>query len=278
VVSGQAVANRAGTAHVQHVREIYAGAAGRTGEALWPAFREHVARADALVCVSQAAAAQFDGRAAPVVLHDGVPRVPGRMPREGARRDLGLEPDRFVVAVVGRISDWKGQRVLARALAEPALAEIGAVGLVVGAPARHQQRHESDLIALRDRLGLGGRLRVLGFRDDLAAVFGAADAVAAPSVHPDPFPNVVLEAAASGVPVVGARRGGIPEILRNGTGRLVPPEDPSALATALRELADAPEEARRLGEAAAADVPSRFALPRMVDAVQEQYERLLARR
>jgi len=279
IVSGQAVAERAGACHLQHVREIYDGSAGRIGTALWPLFRKHLVRADALACVSRAAAAQFDGRGRSFVLHDGLTRTPGKTPRRAARRTLGLHPDRFVVAVVGRVSDWKGQHVLARALAEPPLAEIGAVGLVAGSAAPLQPRHESDLIALRDELGLGSRFRLLGFQEDLATVFGAADAVAAPSTYPDAFPNAVLEAAASGVPVVAVEVGGISEIVRHGgTGKLVPSPDPTTLATTLRELADDPQQARRLGASAAADVPARFGLRRTIDAVEEQYQRLSGRR
>ncbi len=275
IVSGQAVAERAGAAHLQHIREIYDGSAGRIGTALWPVFRRRLVRADALACVSRAAAAQFEGRGRSFVLHDGLTRTPGRTPRQAARRALRLDPDCFVVAVVGRISDWKGQHVLARALAEPPLAEIGAVGLVVGSAAPLQPRHESDLVALRDELQLGHRLRLLGFQEDLAAVFGAADAVAAPSTHPDAFPNAVLEAAASGVPVVAVDVGGISEIVRHGgTGKLVPSPDPTTLATTLREWADDPQQARRLGASAAADVPARFGLRKTIDAVEEQYERL----
>jgi glycosyltransferase involved in cell wall biosynthesis len=199
------------------------------------------------------------------------------MPGPEARKALGLDADRFVVAVVGRVSDWKGQDVLARALAERPLAEIGAVGVVVGDAAPLQSHHARDLAGLRDQLGLGERFRLLGFRDDLEAVFGAADVVAAPSTHPDAFPNAVLEAAAAGVPVVGVDVGGLPEIVRDGvTGRLVPRPEPPALAGALRQLADDPDAARRLGADAAADVRERFDLGRMLDALQERYDCLVA--
>jgi glycosyltransferase involved in cell wall biosynthesis len=256
-----------------HVREIYAGAGGAAGP-LWPFFRRRLERADALACVSAAVAAQFRRRA--LVLHDGLVRVPEPGGRQAARTDLGVPGDRFTVALLGRISDWKGQDVLARALAEPPLAEIGAIGLVAGDPFPGNERFERDLSALATRLGLGDRLRLLGFRDDVQTVLGAADAVAVPSTRPDPLPNSALESAAAGIPVVAAAHGGLPEIVRDGvTGRLVPPGDHVALARALRELADDPAAARALGAAAAADVRERFALPRMLDELHELYERLL---
>ncbi len=277
ILSGHAVAKRAGAAHLQHVREIYGDSAGRVGVLLWPLYRRRLLRADALACVSRAAAAQFTGHGRAFILHDGLTRIPGRVEREEGRRALGLDSDRFVVAVVGRVSDWKGQQVLARALAERPLAEIGAVGILAGSPAARQLHHERDLLTLRTRLGLGERLRLLGFRGDLSTVFGAADVVALPSTHPDAFPNAALEAAASGVPIVGVDAGGISEIVRDReTGRLVPAPDPRDLAVALRDLADEPARATRLGSAAAAEVRTRFGLGRMLAALEDSYERLLA--
>jgi glycosyltransferase involved in cell wall biosynthesis len=250
---------------VVHVREIYEGVAPGP---LWPLLRRRLLRADALVCVSRATAAQFEGAPQVSVIPDGVVRVPRPVLREDARRALGLPVDRFVVAVIGRVSDWKGQDVLAAALEQPPLAEIGAIGLVAGDAYPGAERFERAL-ANRDRL------RLLGFRNDVETVLGAADAVAVPSRRPDPLPNSALEAAAAGLPVVGSPSGGLPEIVTHReTGVLVEPS-PLPLARALRELADDPSEARRLGAAAAADVRRRFAVERMLADVQSLYDRLL---
>jgi glycosyltransferase involved in cell wall biosynthesis len=246
---------------------------------LWPLYRRLLLRADALPCVSRAAAAQFDGSGRALVLHDGLTWVPRRVRREEARDALGLDPDRFVVGMVGRVSDWKGQHLLAQALADPALADIQAIGIVAGEAAPLQRQHETDLIALRDGLGLVERFKLLGFREDLETVFGAVDVLAVPSSHPDAFPNTVLEAAASSVPVVAMDIGGLPEMIVDGqTGRLVPAADVRRLASVLRELADDPEQGHRLGEAAAAEVRSRFGLAPMISAVEELYDVLLAAR
>jgi glycosyltransferase involved in cell wall biosynthesis len=232
--------------------------------------------ADRLLCVSRSVAAQFSDSGRTAVVYDGLPRAPDRAERAAARASLGLAEDAFAVAVLGRLSSWKGQDVLARALAKPPLASIEAVGLIAGAPWPGADRPAAELERLRETLGLGDRLRSLGFQADLATVFGAVDAVAVPSTRPDPFPNAALEAAAAGVPVVAAAHGGLPEMLRDGeTGLLVEPGDAGALASALRSLAEDPGRARRLGDAAAADVAERFSSDRMVAAVQAQYEALL---
>jgi glycosyltransferase involved in cell wall biosynthesis len=205
------------------------------------------------------------------VIHDGLAVEPRRAPQREARLALGLPRDRFVAAVVGRISGWKGQDVLARALAEPALAELDAIGLVAGDAWPGQEQHER---ALEDQ-GLGDRLRMVGFREDIENVYGAADVVVVPSTRPDPLPNAALEAAAAGCCVVAAAHGGLPEIVRDGvTGHLVTPGDHAELARALAVLADDPGERERLGAAAAADVRRRFAPEHLVAEVSRLYDDL----
>jgi glycosyltransferase involved in cell wall biosynthesis len=268
----------AGLPHVVHVREIYAGAGGAVGSALWPLLRHRLLRADALLCISGAVADQFGDASNVAVVHDGLPREPGRAERGAARAALGLDAKPFVVGLIGRVSDWKGQDVLARALAEPALAEIGAVGLVAGDPFPGNEASERELRRLSQSLGLGERLRLLGFREDVETVLGAADALAVPSTRPEPFGLVALEASAAGLPVVAAGHGGVTEVVRDGeTGLLVAPRDPTALAAALRRLADDAELARRLGAAGGERAHSEFSLERMLADVQGAYDRVLSR-
>lgn len=270
-LGGAAAARLAGVPHVWHVREIYAGF-----ERWWPGYRRLLLTADALPCVSEATASQFDGAPEARVLHDGLAIVPGRAPRDAARAELGLPADAFVVAVLGRISGWKGQDVLVKALAqEPLRDRDDVVALVAGEPWRGEQRHLRELHESATRLGVGDRLRHVGFRSDVENVYGAADVVAVPSKQPDPLPNAALEAAAAGCCVVAARHGGLPEILTDGrTGILVEPGSEEELARALAYLADHPERREALGAAAAADVGERFSTARMLDEVQAMYDRL----
>ena len=276
VLGGQAAARGAGVPHVLHVREIYAGAGGPAVAALWPLMRRRLVRADALLCISRAVAEQFGAASNAQVIHDGLPRVPARADRAVARDALGVAADGFAVALVGRVSDWKGQDVLARALAEPALAEIGAVGLVAGDQFPGNERSELELRELAASLGLGERLRLLGFREDIDTVLGAADVLAVPSTRPEPLGLVALEGSSAGLPVVASDHGGVREAVRHGeTGLLVPSGDTAALAGALRLLADDSDLAGRLGAAGAELVRTHFGRERMLDKVQDVYDRLL---
>jgi glycosyltransferase involved in cell wall biosynthesis len=244
------------------VREIYAGF-----ERWWPAYRRLLLTADALPCVSKATCEQFDTDPAAFTLYDGLAVAPGRADRAGARAALGLPADGLVVAVLGRISGWKGQDVAVRALSYLDDATL----LIAGQPWRGEDRHLRELWSLARAIGVEDRVVHAGFVDDVAQVYGAADVVAVPSTQPDPLPNAALEAAASGCCVVASDHGGLPEILRDGeTGVLVRPGDPRALATGILNA-----DRRRLGAAAATDVAERFAPQRMLDELQALYDRLV---
>ena len=287
-LGGAAAARAAGVPHAWHVRESYDDLAR-----LWPAYRRVLMTAAALPCVSGAVAAQFagtDGRARTRVLHDGLAIEPRRAERAGARAALGLPADAFVVAVAGRLSSWKGQDVLVRALADRPLSEVPAPGsppgerrtypptvaLLAGDAWAGNPRPATDLRALAAQLGVADRVILAGFREDVETVYGAADVVAVPSTRPDPLPNAALEAAAAGCCVAASDHGGLPEILRDGaTGVLVAPGDPAALAGALAALRDDPARRDALGAAAARDVRERFAPARLGEAVQALYDEVL---
>jgi glycosyltransferase involved in cell wall biosynthesis len=270
VLGGAAAAALARVPHIWHVREIYSGF-GR----LWRGYRRVLGTARALPCVSEATAAQFDARTPTHVIYDGLAIDARRAPQHDARRALGIDPDKPLIAVLGRISEWKGQDVLVRALAEPALAARGALGLIAGEPWPAAGHRRQAVLDLADELGVSSRLHLVGFREDVSTIYGAADLVAVPSTAPDPLPGAAIEAAAAGCAVLASDHGGLPEIIRDRqTGRLVVPGDSRALAGAAAELLDDPDERERLGSAAAADVRARFTQAQLLDRVQTLYDEL----
>jgi glycosyltransferase involved in cell wall biosynthesis len=272
VLGGAAAAAAAGVPHVWHVREIYS----RFGR-LWRPYSSLLRTAGALPCVSKATAEQFPRSRKLRVILDGIAIEVSRTSRPVARAALGLDADAPVIAVLGRISDWKGQDVLVRALAQAPLAARGAVGLIAGEPWPGAEERAAQVLALARELGVTTRLRMLGFRDDLETVLGAADLIAVPSTAPDPLPGAAIEAAAAGCTVIASAHGGLPEIIRDGeTGRLVKPGDAAALAQAAAELLDDPDRRERFGAAASRDVRERFSAARMLRSIQDLYDSLLS--
>jgi glycosyltransferase involved in cell wall biosynthesis len=267
-LAGAAAAALTRTPHVWHVREIYDRYAR-----FWPAYRRLLSTARVLPCVSQATTVQFGHSARTRVLYDGLWGEPRRTERAEARARLGVEPDVPTVAVLGRISDWKGQDVLVRALGEPALRQRGAVALIAGEAWPGAEHRARDLANLASALGVSSRVCMLGFRDDVETVFGAADLIAVPSAAPDPLPGAAIEAAAAGCAVIASAHGGLPEIIRDReTGRLVRPGDPKALAETAAGLLDDPAARERLGAAAARDVRARFGADRLRREIHALYD------
>lgn len=121
-------------------------------------------------------------------------------------------------------------------------------------------------------------VRFLGERTDVASLLHAADVFVLPS-RSEACPNGVLEAMATGLPVVAARVGGLPEMIESGlSGVLVPPDHPEALAAVVLDLIRRPSFALKLGRAARVEIENRFSLERMVSAFTTLYRSELSRR
>jgi glycosyltransferase involved in cell wall biosynthesis len=156
------------------------------------------------------------------------------------------------ILYVGRVTRHKGLGQLIRAVGSIQGANLEVSGEGWWKPAAEK------LVA---RLGLGSRVRFLGWLDppELDAAYRRAAVVAVPSLWPEPFGMVGLEAMARGRPVVATATGGIPDWLADGeTGLLTPPGDVRALARALEQLLDDPELRARMGAAGAEHVRRRF--------------------
>jgi glycosyltransferase involved in cell wall biosynthesis len=125
-----------------------------------------------------------------------------------------------------------------------ALAQIPEAYLWLAGEGPERDRLES----LVRELGLAARVRFLGWRDDTAELFAAADVFVCPSRH-EPLGNVVIEAWAQGLPVVAAAAAGPAALIGEGeSGLLVPFDEPQALAAALQRLLGDGDLAARLGE------------------------------
>ncbi len=195
------------------------------------------------------------------------PSDPAR--RAAARQRLGLGAETQVVTSIGRMTPQKGQDVLLRAFALVRSRLPEARLLLVGDGI---QRDTYQAVA--QELGLGSSVSFLGVRPDIPEILGATDVFALPSLH-EGFGLVVIEALASGIPVVGTRTGPIPQILRDGdTGLLCEPGDASGLADALLSLLNDPERRCGMARRGREDAVARFSLPEMVRRLETLYERL----
>ncbi|HVS63818.1 MAG TPA: glycosyltransferase, partial [Thermoanaerobaculia bacterium] len=188
-----------------------------------------------------------------VVIENGVDCQRFR-PREPdvVRRALELPSDAIVVGGIGRLSPKKGFHVLVNAVGRLLAAGLP-VELVLVGEGPERARLEAEARAA----GLEGRVRFLGHRSDVQDLYSAFDVFVLPS-YEEGSPNALLEAMASGCPVIATAVGGTPEILGDfSLGRLISPGDPEARAAALGELLEDAALRRRLGEQARRRVEER---------------------
>lgn len=183
-----------------------------------------------------------------------------------------------VIAIVGRLVEKKGHEVLLRAVADLRRARGRfQVAIAGNGPLRTQ------LESLADRLGIASVVNFCGplSHEDVKALLAVARMLVAPSViasdsDRDGLPNVILEAAAIGCPILASDLSAIPEFVIHGeTGLLVPPEDTKALAAAIREVLDDPAPAAARAERARRRVIAEFDIARNVTALETLFRKTI---
>jgi glycosyltransferase involved in cell wall biosynthesis len=252
----EAMAARArGRAILIHIHEMLPGGArgGLLRRAAWSL--------EQVVAVSQASAERLRWRErAPRIVYEGTP-VPERAV------DIRSDPRPFAVGTVAVVSTRKGSDLYVEA-ARLILSQSDAFRFeMVGAPNDAVERDWArGILARAEEIGVVHRPQADAFE-----CYRSWDAFVLPS-RADPFPIAMLEAMATGIPVIGARRDGLAEQITDGCGVLVEPEDPGALARAIRSVAESDAgEREAMGRAARERVASRFNLERQAEAMHEAY-------
>lgn len=154
------------------------------------------------------------------------------------------------IIFTGRLVPHKGVHVLTAAMGILQRKGIAARCTIVGGSAFGNSRRTRYVKRLeRTR---PSNTELVGYRsgDEFAGLLREADIFCCPSIWNDPFPMALLEAMASGLPVVASKTGGIPEELAHGGGIMVPPDDKEALARVLQELLEDASYREKLGKEA----------------------------
>ncbi len=179
---------------------------------------------------------------------------PANHSKKESRRRFHLPEDGFLVGLVGRIEEAKGQAVAIEAFARANLP--GAMLVICGAP--QTRRYREHLERRTVELKVEESVRFLPFTKEIPALMNAFDLSVLPS-RSETFGLVVIEAMAAGIPVIGTNAGGVPEIIRHGeNGMLVPPENSDALASIMRLLVEDDRLRERLGRQARRDAVERY--------------------
>jgi len=234
---------------------------------------------DHMTIISQAAADRFiRDRIVPRALLEVVPNgvdteryrsVPAGT-RDRLRQSLGLGGE-FAWLAVGRFEVAKDHPNMLRAFARVRATRPDAGLLLVG-----RGSLQGEVEALAGTLGLDGRVRFVGTREDVPEFMTVADGYVMSSAW-EGMPMVLLEAAAAGLPIVATRVGGNQEVVQEGvSGFLVPAGDDQALAAAMLRLMALPETERRaMGARGREQVRRDYGLERVVDRYETIYRGVL---
>ncbi|GAB4162262.1 MAG: hypothetical protein Tsb009_39300 [Planctomycetaceae bacterium] len=177
------------------------------------------------------------------------------------RHEFGIPEDSFVILCVGQIGLRKGLDVFAEAMISLNETASDVHAAIVGE--RNSSKQESidyeQLLHNRfEETGIGRRVHFLGYRDDVHRLMNTADLLVH-AAHQEPLGRVLLEAAASGLPILATDVGGTSEILRDGeSAMLVPPGDARLLAENIVALKSNPDLRLRLAKSAREDIQEKF--------------------
>lgn len=280
-------------AHIARDYPLAASVARRAGarlvltrHVLFPLNRIHkltLRRTSRVIAVSESVAAGlraqgiFDPEIV-VCIHNGVDL--DRFDREGeavAHRTLGGDR-KHRVGMIGHLAQIKGQEDFIRAAAVVCSSLDDVEFIIAGEDKSRSGDNRRQLERLIAELGLSQRISLVGWVDDVAKLLATFDLFVSPS-RSEPFGLSIVEAMASGVPVIATRSEGAREIIDDGqTGRLVPIGDADALANAIGQMLSDPQQGERLSENARRVARERFSLGRMVEATEQVYRETGARK
>lgn len=187
------------------------------------------------------------------------------------RSELGLPDHKIVIGTVARLEIQKGHRYLIAAAPE-IINKFSNVVFVFAGDGTLRQELETQV----NELGLQENFRFLGFRKDVKELLFAFDVFVLPSLF-EGLPNVILEAMASGRPIVATAVDGTPELIEhNETGLLVPPKSPHALQEQILNLLENEEKGIKLGRQAKEMAKQKFSFDQQFRKFEEVYDATLA--
>jgi len=241
-----------------------------------PLFRlKFTLRIDRLIAVSGSIREDLIAAGIPseriAVIHSGIDlrRFVDASGGEEFRRELGLRPNDFLVGCVGALAAQKGHLLLLEAVAAlaPSLPELHVA--LVG-----EGELQARLLDEARGLGIGDRIHLTGFRDDVPLATAAFDLAVLPSVAGEGSPATVKEAMAAGVPVIATDIGGVREILEDGRqGLVISPGNAKALQAALRMLIEDAPLRDAMGQAGR-ERAREFSMERMIEKTEDVYASL----
>ena len=192
------------------------------------------------------------------------------------RKNLFLaQPNEIILALVGRISRWKGQMILLDAFNNLVQKNENIKLVFVGAPPPNQEKFQEDLEDRISSFKLNDKVLIIPFQNEIHKIWQAIDIAVVPSTEPEPFGMVAIEAMLAHKPIVGSNHGGLTEIIENNaTGFLVTPNSVQDLVIALEKLIQNELLRKEMGENGYLRVTTAFSVEQYVDSFEKFFEKI----
>lgn len=193
------------------------------------------------------------------------------------RKEWNIPEDAMVVGMMGRVNSWKGQKDFLKA-ANILLAEHSNMyAVLVGAAFAGEEWREKELADEISKSPYKDRIVNVGYRTDSEGIYNLYDVFVLPSTNPDPLPTVVLEAMATGKPIVGYRHGGVCEMVKEGyNGLLAEVRNPTDLARKIDTLLFDDKLREKMGSHSRKRLLENFSIESYIKNYSDEYDRLTA--
>jgi glycosyltransferase involved in cell wall biosynthesis len=189
------------------------------------------------------------------------------------RKSLNIPEDAFVAMFAGRLQLDKGLVEFVEAARQLKKKRGDIVFVMVGAPDPGNKRSVPD--PMLAQWESEGEVIFTGRREDIPQLMAAANTIITPTFYREGLPRTLLEAAATGLPLIGTDMPGVREAISHGVnGILIPTHDSNAIATAVEKLADDPEMAQRYGDASLDRAINEFDHRRVIGEYLKMYDEL----
>ena len=191
------------------------------------------------------------------------------------RKNLFLaQPNEIILALVGRISRWKGQMILLDAFNNLVQKNENIKLVFVGAPPPNQEKFQEDLEERIASFKLNDKVLIIPFQNEIHKIWQAIDIAVVPSTEPEPFGMVAIEAMLAKKPIVASNHGGLKEIiLQNETGFLVTPNREQELISALEKLIQSELLRKQMGENGQQRVIKEFSVANYVSCFENFFDK-----
>lgn len=198
--------------------------------------------------------------------------------KKSLRKLLFKTDSEIVIALIGRISRWKGQLVLLEAFKKLIQKEYNIKLVFVGSAPPNQEEFIEKLQIQIKESNLKNNVIIVPFQEQIATVWHSIDIAVVPSTEPEPFGLVALEAMLAQKPVVASNHGGLSEIVvNNETGFLIEPSNEDAFADALEQLICSPELRNKFGLKGYDRAKTVFSVEKYVKSFEDLFCKLISK-